>query len=42
LIGHRVRYRHHYVFFVVSEDSLTIARVLHERRDTVRHLSDDA
>lgn len=42
LTGHRVRYRHHYVFFVVSEDSLTIARVLHERRDTVRHLSDDA
>jgi toxin ParE1/3/4 len=41
LTGHRVKFRHHYVFFVVTEDGLTIARVLHERRDTLRHLVDE-
>lgn len=36
--GYRARFRHHVVFFVVSGDTLTIARVLHERRDVLRHL----
>lgn len=36
--GYRVKFRHHYVFFVVSQTELLVARVLHERRDVLRYL----
>lgn len=36
--GYRITCRQHMIFFVATGSEITIARVLHERQDVVRHL----
>ena len=36
--GYRITCRQHMIFFVATGSEITIARVVHERQDVVRHL----
>ena len=36
--GFRLKFQRHIIFFVVDEHQIVIARVLHERRNFLRHL----
>ena len=36
----RMRSGHHFIFFLVDDEKVDVVRVMHERRDAVRHLMD--
>lgn len=36
----RMRSGHHLIFFLIDGDKVDVVRVMHERRDVVRHLTD--
>ncbi len=36
----RMRSGHHFIFFLIDDDKVDVVRVMHERRDAVRHLKD--
>ena len=34
-----MRSGHHFIFFLIDDESVDVVRVMHERRDAVRHLT---
>lgn len=36
----RARSGHHFIFYLIDDERVDVVRVLHERRDTTRHLKD--
>ncbi len=36
----RMRSGHHFIFFLIEDEKIDVVRVMHERRDAVRHLTD--